>query len=97
MKLIKRYDWDTELKIIVALLIIALVAIVGYKATETETETRCCVTDCVYISSDIYEVGVVTPDGNEYAYYDDTPKENGEVIVCVFNGNQEIIEAKEVR
>lgn len=57
----------------------------------TETETR-TVSDCVVIDcetkGDYYEVVIREPNGNEWAYYDDSYLPNGYLLRAHFNGNE---------
>ena len=97
----RKYDWGTlialkeiVIRVIVVLLIATMFAVVFYKANETSHDERCNVVVCTKESEDIYEVVVEDTNGNEWAYYDDMPRETDSIIVCSFNERNEIINAR---
>ena len=97
----RKYDWTTFIvlreiatTVIAILLIVVMFGIIFYKANETSHDERTCVVSCTKESEDIYEVVVQDHEGNEWAYYDDMPRENGAIIVCSFNERNEIIDAR---
>lgn len=71
------------------MIIIIMILMLVTSSTETKT---CTVAECT-ATSDYYEVTVEDENGNLYAYYDDTAKENGTEMTVVFDGD-EIIDVR---
>ena len=68
-----------------------IILLLGFSTKEIETT----VVSCDYVATEnVYEVTVEDNKGNEWAYYDDSAKANGEEIICVFNKANEIVDAK---
>ena len=61
------------------------------------TEIDTVVVECNDNGNGIYTVAVIDREGNCYEYYDDEEREICSHIICILNGNQEIVDVKELK